>query len=114
MDPDRRVRAAVGRLAATIGLAVTAEATGVHEALAAATSGRPALALVEPLLPTFGAGCGLVRELRHGRGIPVVALSTQQGLRPPVLAAGAVEFFAKDCTPEQLLDALRRHCPPGT
>jgi DNA-binding NarL/FixJ family response regulator len=66
---------------------------------------RPALALVDLLLPDAATGAALITDLR-GLGVVPVALSVSGGLRERALAAGAAAFLEKDGAPDHVLAAL--------
>jgi CheY-like chemotaxis protein len=63
VDRDRRVRAALRTLAHAAGHEVVAEAADAPAARRAIAEQAPALAVVDPMLPTLSEGCALVREL---------------------------------------------------
>ncbi|MDX6362107.1 MAG: hypothetical protein QOC85_1110 [Streptomyces sp.] len=107
VDRDRRVRAALRTLAHAAGHEVVAEAADVPAARRAIAEQAPALAVVDPMLPTLSEGCALVREL-SADGIAVLALSLRATARPATRAAGAAAFLTKNCTPEQVLEGLGR------
>jgi CheY-like chemotaxis protein len=86
---------------------VVAEAADALAARLAIAEQAPALAIVDPMLPTLTEGCALVRELSSD-GIAVLALSLRSNARRAARAAGAAAFLTKNCTPEQVLEGLGR------
>ncbi|MDT7649844.1 MAG: hypothetical protein QOI36_1250, partial [Pseudonocardiales bacterium] len=107
VDGDRRVRTALRALARAAGYEVIVEAADVAEARRAVAVEAPAVAVVEPMLPTLSEGCALVHDLAAS-GVAVLGLSLRPTARPATRAAGATAFLTKNCTPEQVLDGIDR------
>jgi DNA-binding NarL/FixJ family response regulator len=104
-DDDGRVRRALrALLEAEPDIAVVGEAATAREVRAAARALRPAVVVLDLLLPAAEDGLALVRGLA---GRPVVALSVRGGLRGAALGAGARAFVEKGAAPEALLAAIR-------
>ena len=115
VDGDRRVRRALGTLiAAGTRFVVAGEAEDAETAQVMAARHAPALALVALQLPTTLAGCALIRTLRTDHGIRVLALSTQEALRPAATAAGASGFLLKTSTPDEVIAAVAALYPGVT
>jgi DNA-binding NarL/FixJ family response regulator len=107
-EDDPRVRTALRSfLSASDGFDVVGDAGNATTALEIARELRPAVALVDVLLPEARDGLGLLRALTAELGIPAVAISIQSWVRGDALAAGAYRFLDKDSSPELLLVALR-------
>jgi DNA-binding NarL/FixJ family response regulator len=106
VDRDRRVRSALRALVGAAGHHVVGEAADATQARRAVAD-QPTVAVVDPMLPTLGEGCALVRELST-EGIAVLGLSLRPEARCAAEAAGAAAFLTKNCTPEQVLEGLGR------
>lgn len=108
VDDDPRVRAAVAGLVDSCEGLRLAEAVGsAGEAMGCCADDRdrPAVAIVDVLLPDEATGLGLVESLT-ATGVRVIALSARSGVRGAALAAGAVAFVEKDGAPDALLQLL--------
>ena len=85
---------------------VIGEAGDAVAALRFARAHKPAVALVDVLLPDSSDGLGLLRVLVGELGIPAVAISISGEVGSSALAAGAYQFLEKDGSPERLVAAL--------
>jgi DNA-binding NarL/FixJ family response regulator len=97
----------LNRAGYTTDLAKTGE-----EALAAAKRERPALVIVEPLLPGVS-GYEVCRELKDefGETLPIIFVSrdrTEPGDRVAGLLVGGNDYLAKPLDPNELLARVRR------
>ncbi|TDC87355.1 response regulator transcription factor, partial [Nonomuraea deserti] len=92
------------------GIEVTGEAADGEEALRVAETCRPDVALIDARMPRMD-GVELITRLtaRH-RGVASIVLSTfdEDDYIFGALRGGAVGYLLKDCTPEELVDAIRR------
>ncbi|MET7326909.1 response regulator transcription factor [Nonomuraea sp. NPDC005650] len=92
------------------GIEVAGEAADGEEALLVAGECRPDVALVDARMPRMD-GVELISHLsaRHP-GVASIVLSTfdEDDYIFGALRAGAVGYLLKDCTPEDLVDSVRR------
>jgi two-component system, NarL family, nitrate/nitrite response regulator NarL len=93
----------------------THEAEAGEEALAAAKRARPALVIVEALLPGMS-GYEVCRELKDefGEALPIVFVSgnrTEPGDRVAGLLLGGDDYVVKPFDPDELLARVRRLLP---
>ncbi|MFI6731867.1 response regulator [Nonomuraea sp. NPDC050451] len=92
------------------GIEVVGEAADGEEALLAAAECRPDVALVDARMPRMN-GVELISHLsaRHP-GVAAIVLSTfdEDDYIFGALRGGAVGYLLKDCTPEELVDSVRR------
>ncbi len=87
---------------------VIAEAGSVEEALIAARSHRPPIAVLDLLLPD-GSGLDLLRVMkREGlvRGVLVLSMNATAAMADAALEAGADAYLLKESTGEHLLRAM--------
>ncbi|MFK4038744.1 response regulator [Nonomuraea wenchangensis] len=92
------------------GIEVAGEAADGEEALRVAGECRPDVALVDARMPRME-GVELIRRLSAGHpGVAAIVLSTfdEDDYIFGALGGGAVGYLLKDCTPEELVDAIRR------
>ncbi|MEV3979751.1 response regulator transcription factor [Nonomuraea sp. NPDC049758] len=92
------------------GIEVAGEAADGEEALRVAAQCRPDVALVDARMPRMD-GVELIRRLSAGHlGVAAIVLSTfdEDDYIFGALRGGAVGYLLKDCTPEELVDAIRR------
>jgi DNA-binding NarL/FixJ family response regulator len=115
---DQRMRAALRALVEADGsYNVVAEAHAAGETVVLDTSLRPALILLDLLIPTARDGLDAVRVLALGSRRPIVVISAQTGLRHAALAAGAAGFVVQGEGAEVLLGvlaAVRSQVPPAS
>ena len=87
------------------------------EALGIIVERRPALIFCDILMPRLDGfqTCALVRRSPDCSGIPVVMLSSRDGLfdRARGLLAGATDYLTKPFTKDSLLRAVREHALPS-
>ncbi|MEV6035370.1 response regulator transcription factor [Nonomuraea sp. NPDC052116] len=92
------------------GIEVAGEAADGEEALLVAAECRPDVALVDARMPRMD-GVELISRLsaRHP-GVAAIVLSTfdEDDYIFGALRGGAVGYLLKDCTPEELIDSVRR------
>ncbi|MEV0389764.1 response regulator transcription factor [Nonomuraea sp. NPDC050643] len=92
------------------GIEVAGEATDGEDALRVIPRCRPDVALVDARMPRMD-GVELIAQLsaRHPE-VTAIVLSTfdEDDYIFGALRAGAVGYLLKDCTPEELVDAIRR------
>jgi DNA-binding response OmpR family regulator len=93
------------------GAGVRAAAAGPHEAPTAARRERPALALLDVLMPGLD-GPSLCRRLRehYGRDLPVIFISTVPEYAVASMAVGWAPwiYLPRPCSSDALLAAIRR------
>jgi len=107
-DDDHRVRTALSTLLTlTTGFDIVGTSATTDSALTLARQHRPAVALIDILLPEERDGLGLLRAITDELHIPAVAMSVNGGLEPRALAAGATRFVDKDSRADLLIAALR-------
>lgn len=115
-EPHRIVREGLKRLLADEpGFAVVAEAATGHQVLEQLRRQGADLALIELNLPGLG-GIDLVRRLRSEwptLGVLVLTLQGEEQYALRAFRAGAQGFLNKDCSPEELLTALRKVAAGG-
>ena len=114
MDDDRDSRALISRVLRRAGYS-TYEAEAGEEALTAAKRARPALVIVEALLPGMS-GYEVCRELKDefGEALPIVFVSgnrTEPGDRVAGLLLGGDDYVVKPFDPDELLARVRRLLP---
>ena len=111
VDGDRRSRTLISRVLKRVGYSTYEAETG-EEALAAAKRERPALVVLEVLLPGVS-GYEVCRELKDefGEALPIVFVSgtrTEPGDRVAGLLVGADDYLVKPFDPNELLARVRR------
>jgi DNA-binding NarL/FixJ family response regulator len=114
VDNDRHSRMLISRVLNRAGY-TTYEAETGEEALAAAKRQRPALVVVEALLPGVS-GYEVCREVKDefGEGLPIVFVSgsrTEPGDRVAGLLVGGDDYLVKPFDPDELLARVRRLLP---
>jgi DNA-binding NarL/FixJ family response regulator len=114
VDGDGRSRTLVSRVLKRVGYRTYEAETG-EEALAAAKRERPALVIVEVLLPGVS-GYEVCRELKDafGEALPIVFVSgsrTEPGDRVAGLLVGGDDYLVKPFDPDELLARVRRLLP---
>ena len=111
VDNDRHSAMLISRVLERAGYTAHEAETG-EEALAAAKRGRPALVVVEVLLPGVS-GYEVCRELKDefGEALPIVFVSgtrTESDDRVAGLLVGANDYLVKPFDPNELLARVRR------
>jgi len=114
VDHDRQDRLLISRVLKRAGY-ITHEAETGEEALAAAKRERPALVIVEALLPGVS-GYEVCRELQDefGETLPIVFVSgnrTEPGDRVAGFLVGGADYLVKPFDPNELLARVRRLLP---
>ena len=114
VDNDRHSRMLISRVLKRVGY-TTYEAETGEEALAAAKRERPALVVLEVLLPGVS-GFEVCRELKDefGEALPIVFVSgtrTDSGDRVAGLLVGGDDYLVKPFDPNELLARVRRLLP---
>jgi DNA-binding NarL/FixJ family response regulator len=92
-------------------LIVSAEATGVEEALETLRRGRPDLVIIDLALADGGDGLVLVERIkRHAPALKmlVVSMRDERVFAERVIRAGALGYVSKQAAPEVLIDAVRK------
>jgi two-component system, NarL family, nitrate/nitrite response regulator NarL len=115
VDGDHLSRGLMSRVLKRVGY-ITCEAETGEEALAAAKRERPALVVLEVLLPGVS-GFEVCRELKDefGEALPIVFVSgtrTESGDRVAGLLVGGDDYLVKPFDPNELLARVRRLLPP--
>jgi DNA-binding NarL/FixJ family response regulator len=110
-DSDRRSSMLISHVLNRAGYTTYLANTG-EEALAAAKRERPALVIVEPLLPGVS-GYEVCRELKDefGETLPIIFVSrhrTEPGDRVAGLLVGGNDYLVKPLDPNELLARVRR------
>jgi DNA-binding NarL/FixJ family response regulator len=114
VDDDRYSRTLISRVLMRAGYSTYEAETG-EEALAAAKRNRPALVIVEALLPGVS-GYEVCRELKDefGDALPIVFVSgnrTAPADRVAGLLLGGDDYLVKPFDPDELLARVRRLLP---
>jgi two-component system nitrate/nitrite response regulator NarL len=115
-DNDRQSRMLISHVLNRAGYTTYLAKTG-EEVLAAAKKERPALVIVEPLLPGVS-GYEVCRELKDefGETLPIIFVSrnrTEPGDRVAGLLVGGNDYLVKPLDPNELLARVRRLLPAG-
>ena len=110
-DNDRQSRTLISSVLNRAGYTTFVAETG-EEALAAAKRERPALVIVEPLLPGVP-GYEVCRELKDefGETLPIIFVSrnrTEPGDRVAGLLVGGNDYLVKPFDPNELVARVRR------
>jgi two-component system response regulator MprA len=94
------------------GYHVVAAADGIEAFDRLRAGPLPCLILLDMLMPRKNGLQFRTEQMQDPSfaGIPVVAYSSDRGMRPKALALGAVAFFEKPIDEEKLLGVLRRYC----
>lgn len=114
VDGDHRSRGLMSRVLKRVGYIICEAETG-DEALAAAKRERPALVVLETLLPGVS-GYEVCRELKDefGEALPIVFVSgtrTESSDRVAGLLVGGDDYLVKPFDPNELLARVRRLLP---
>lgn len=114
VDDSKTIRRTAEALLAQAGYRVVTAADG-FEALALTADERPDLILVDVMMPRLDGyqTCALIKHNPHFRRIPVIMLTSKDGLfdRARGRVAGSDEYLTKPFTREELLEAVARHLP---
>jgi two-component system nitrate/nitrite response regulator NarL len=114
VDDDRHSRTLISRVLRRAGYSAYGAETG-EQALATAKRERPALVIVEALLPGVS-GYEVCRELKDefGEAMPIIFVSgsrTEPGDRVAGLLVGGDDYLVKPFDPDELLARVRRLLP---
>lgn len=113
VDDDAMIRSLLQSLLVSEGYSVVTAADGV-EGLAALRGRRPALILLDMMMPRMD-GQAFLRALA-GDGyddVPVVLLSATLGLRESARSLGVIDFLPKPFDLDDLVAKVRRHAQPA-
>lgn len=83
------------------------------EAMAAAASAPPELAIVDIGLKDGGTGVQVVRALKARHLVRSIIISAERELRRKADSAGAVGFISKPARPSEILRAVRLSATPA-
>jgi twitching motility two-component system response regulator PilG len=112
IDDSKTIRRTAESLLTKVGCRVTTAADG-FEALGKVVDERPHLIFVDIMMPRLDGyqTCALIKNNQSLRGIPVIMLSSKDGLfdRAKGRLVGAEQYLTKPFTREELLGAIRRH-----
>ena len=115
IDDSSTIRRSAEIFLTQAGYSVTLANDG-FEALAKIVERRPALIFCDILMPRLDGfqTCALIRRSPIGKDLPVVMLSSRDGLfdRARGLLAGATDYLTKPFTKDSLLRAVREHALP--
>jgi DNA-binding NarL/FixJ family response regulator len=113
IDSDARVRRALEQLIdAEEGMEVIAAAASAQDARVVLGRAPADVVLLDLLMPSVGAGLGLVGDLADA-GYAVVATSLAGSARAAAMEAGATRFIEKGPDPAALLAAIRHSADPA-
>jgi two-component system invasion response regulator UvrY len=110
VDDHKIVRAGLRRLLAALSAVEVREAATARDALAVLHDERMDLVVLDLNLPSMG-GLELLRRItREANSAPVLVLSMHADsmYAARALQAGATGYVSKNCSPEELLDAVQR------
>ena len=112
IDDSKTIRRTAENLLRKAGCEVIT-ATDGFEALSLVADHKPDLIFVDIMMPRLDGyqTCALIKGNKAYRDIPVVMLSSKDGLfdRAKGRLAGSDQYLTKPFTREELLDAIRRH-----
>lgn len=112
IDDSKTIRRTAENLLRKAGCEVIT-ATDGFEALSLVADHQPDLIFVDIMMPRLDGyqTCALIKGNEAYRDIPVVMLSSKDGLfdRAKGRLAGSDQYLTKPFTREELLDAIRRH-----
>ena len=115
IDDSSTIRRSAEIFLSQSGYSVTLADDG-FEALSKIVERRPALIFCDILMPRLDGfqTCALIRRSPIGKDLPVVMLSSRDGLfdRARGLLAGATDYLTKPFTKDSLLRAVREHALP--
>lgn len=117
VDDSKTVRRSASGFLTDIGLSVVTASDG-FEALAKVVDCRPALVFVDIMMPRLDGyqTCALIKNNAEFRDIPVIMLSSKDGLfdRARGRVAGADDHLAKPFDAPQIAQAVAKHLQPAT
>ncbi len=112
VDDSKTVRRSASGFLTDIGLSVVT-ATDGFEALAKVVDSKPAMVFIDIMMPRLDGyqTCALIKNNAEFRDIPVVMLSSKDGLfdRARGRVAGADDHLAKPFDATQLTEAVAKH-----
>lgn len=112
VDDSKTVRRSASGFLTDIGLSVVTASDG-FEALAKVVDARPAMVFVDIMMPRLDGyqTCALIKNNAEFRDIPVVMLSSKDGLfdRARGRVAGADDHLAKPFNAAQMAEAVAKH-----
>lgn len=112
VDDSKTVRRSASGFLTDIGLSVVTASDG-FEALAKVVDCKPAMVFVDIMMPRLDGyqTCALIKNNAEFRDIPVIMLSSKDGLfdRARGRVAGADDHLAKPFDAVQLTEAVTRH-----
>lgn len=109
-DDHELVRTGIRRLLEDIGCEVVAEAASGEEAVAAARTRRPDLALIDILMPGIG-GLEATQKLRRVHPecrVIILTAHTEGPLPRALLEVGVAGFLTKGCTVDEMNEAITK------
>jgi DNA-binding NarL/FixJ family response regulator len=109
-DDHTLVREGLRRVMTEAGFEVVGEAGNGEEAVRLAQAQRPDVVLMDLSLPIFSGVAAtkrIVKELPDTK-VLVLSMLSDDAAVSSALGAGAAGYVVKDCTTEELLDAVRR------
>jgi len=116
VDDSRTIRHTAETLLAKAGCKVVTASDG-FEALSKVVDHIPDIVLCDIMMPRLDGyqTCALIKGNEEFKGIPVILLSSKDGLfdRARARSEGADEYLTKPFTREQLIDAISRHVKSG-
>lgn len=101
VDDQPQFRRALRLALALSGYEIREAANGA-DALSAMRNEAPDLVLVDWLMPGMN-GSGLCRAIRTSSAVPIIVITSKQGARSEVLAAGANDYLTKPFAVDELL-----------
>jgi len=112
VDDSKTVRRSASGFLTDMGMSVVTASDG-FEALAMVVDQKPVIVFVDIMMPRLDGyqTCALIKNNADYRHIPVIMLSSKDGLfdRARGRVAGADDHLAKPFDAEQLTDAVARH-----
>lgn len=109
-DDDALVRRALAVFLSNAGMEVAAEASGGAQAIAAARSHQPDVALVDVQMPGVdgvAATAGIIDQSPDTKVLAITTFGTIESIMP-MLRAGASGYLLKDTDPEDIVDAVHQ------
>ncbi|AFJ02905.1 twitching motility protein PilG [Methylophaga frappieri] len=116
IDDSKTIRRSAESLLQKAGCDVITADNG-FEALPLISAKHPDILFIDIMMPRLDGyqTCALVKNNPAYRQIPVIMLSSKDGLfdRAKGRMVGAEQYLTKPFTREDLLDAIRRYCAPA-